>query len=233
MSKLLPFDRFFIYALRDPRTGEPRYIGQSSAGMKRPKAHALPSSEKSHSRHLHNWVCLLKGLGLMYETIVIERFSSAEPLDKAESYWIRTLREQGYRLLNVSDGGGATGLSGRSLSEEHKTALRAGWISRKAKGLVRSREDYAAQGLRTRGRKQSAEWVKKRTDKLRGRSLSGEQKRKLSEALKGRPAPENTARNLRKMSSELTPEYVSWMGRKGSARRWGKEFNEPEPRRTK
>jgi hypothetical protein len=229
MYKLIPINKFFIYVLRDPRTGEPRYIGQSSAGLKRPKSHQLPSSIKSHSRHLHNWITQLKRLNMNYEIVVIERFFSSKPLNQAETYWISTLRKQGYRLLNISDGGGTSGLSGKHLSDEHKSALRIGWQKRKAKGLLRNRESYRIMGLKTRGRKQTSGWIEKRTQKLKGRNLSEEQKTKISYSLKGKPASLNTAANLRKLAEKRTPEYTAWLGRKGAAHRWKKEFTESEP----
>ena len=225
----IPINRFFIYALRDPRTGEPRYLGQSSAGLKRPKSHQLLSSVKSHSRHLHNWISQLKQLGIDYEIIIVERFFSAKPLDRAETYWIATLRSQGYHLLNVSDGGGASGLSGKHLSDEHKAALRIGWQKRKTKGLIRSPESYRLMGLKTRGRKQTATWIENRTVKLRGRTISEEHKTKISSSLKNKPAPYNTATNLRTLAAKRAPEYTAWLGRKGAANRWKKEFIEPEP----
>jgi hypothetical protein len=168
-------------------------------------------------------------MGMEYEIIIVERFFSAAPLDQAETYWIATFRGQGYRLLNVSDGGGAAGLSGKHLSEEHKIALRIGWQKRKSKGLLRNHESYRIMGLKTRGRKQTKGWVESRTAKLRGRTLPEEQKLKISLSLKNRPASPNTASNLRAHAAKRTPEYTAWLGRKGAANRWKKEFTEPEP----
>jgi group I intron endonuclease len=123
----------------------------------------------------------------------------------------------------------AAALTGIPLSEEHKASLRAGWVERKKRGLLRSRESYQTQGVKTKGRKQSPEWVAKRTAKLRGRTLPESQKQQISKTLKGKPASEGTAKNLRKMAAERTPEYTAWLGRKGAAKRWGRPFTEPAP----
>jgi group I intron endonuclease len=59
-----------------------------------------------------------------------------------------------------------------------------------------------------KGKKKSVEWVE------------GRKTRKLSD---------NELRALRDISSRRTPEYISWQGRKGMAKRLGREFNEPKP----
>jgi group I intron endonuclease len=120
-------------------------------------------------------------------------------------------------------------LMGKNLSESHKESLRRGWVSRKEKGWGRHTEEFkSAVGDRFRGKKQSAEWIEKRTSKLRGHTISDEQKAQISKTLKGRPNPKGSA-NLTKASNLRTPEYKSWIGRKGSASKWGKEFSEPKP----
>jgi len=123
----------------------------------------------------------------------------------------------------------AASLTGIPLSEEHKTALRGGWEKRKAKGLLRSRESYEAQGVKTKGRKQSSEWIAKRVEKLKGRTLSETHKQRISKTLEGRSASEGTARNLRIIAAARSSRLTAWLGRKGAAKRWGKEFNEPRP----
>jgi hypothetical protein len=119
--------------------------------------------------------------------------------------------------------------TGIPLPEKHKASLRVGWEKRKEKGLLRTKESYAEQGKKTKGRKQTAAWIEKRTAKLRGRSLPQSQKDQIRKTLEGRPASPGTATNLRAISASLTPEYRSWMGRKGAAKKWGRLFTEPSP----
>jgi hypothetical protein len=229
LQQLAPTDRFLIYGLKDPRDGRLRYVGQSSTGMQRPRSHLQPSSAKEQNPHFRNWISNLKKSEISYTIEVIARLFSAAELDDAEVYWIKTLRTQGLDLLNYSDGGGASGLAGKSLSAEHRLALKAGWIKRKAKGLLRSRASYEAQAIKTKGRKQSSEWVENRARKLRGRTLSDAQKQRISATLKDRPATEGTAKNLRSYSARMTPEYRIWLSKRGAASRWKKEFTDPEP----
>src|SRR5208337_1577288 len=123
----------------------------------------------------------------------------------------------------------ASALKGKPLSEEHKSALRDGWVKRKQKGLLRSKASYKTMGQKVRGRKQSPEWIARRTASLTGRTLSSKQREKISQSLRGRPAAKGTAENLRRMAASLTAEYRTWLGKKGAAKRWNKEFNEPKP----
>lgn len=231
LQKLIPTDRFLIYGLKDPRDGRLRYVGQSSSGMLRPSTHMHPSSAQEQNPHFRNWISNLRKHNIVYVIVIIERFFHTEDLDKAEMYWIKNLRTNGCDLLNYSDGGGAKGLAGKSLSEEHKLALRKGWITRKNKGLIRSKESYILQGEKSKGRTQSKEWIENRAAKLRGRPLSESHKGKLSLSLKGKPASENTAKNLKSMSARMTSEYRGWLGRRGAATRWGLEFTEIPPKR--
>ncbi len=112
---------FFIYALKDPRTDEIRYIGQTSVGMARPLAHALPSTLKRRPAHFRNWVNSMKVSGCTYTVHVLEEFLNPEPLNGAEMRWIAFLRSQGARLINYTDGGG--GIRGFHLPEKARQKI--------------------------------------------------------------------------------------------------------------
>jgi len=166
------------------------------------------------------------------ERIILQHWPSEEEAFEAEKLLIAVYGrvDQGTGVLrNLTDGG--DGGPAWEPSEERRAALRAGWEKRRANGRLRSKESYKVQGEKTRGRKQSREWVLKRAAKLRGRALSKEHKKKLAEALAGKPAPEGTAKNLRRIAASLTPEYRGWLGRKGAAKRWNIKFTDPEPPR--
>lgn len=96
-------------------------------------------------------------------------------------------------------------------------------------GRKHSSETKARMSAVRKGKRQSAEWVEKRTQGFRGRPIPENQRKQISQTLSGRPATEGTARNLRKMSALRTPEYIAWLGRKGAASRWGSDFTEPKP----
>lgn len=94
----------FIYALKDPRTGEVRYIGMTTKGMARPKEHSKLArmGEKTHKA---NWIRQLQALDLEYEIDALEKFTNSEALLRAEVGWITHYRKSGANLTNMTDGG--------------------------------------------------------------------------------------------------------------------------------
>lgn len=104
---------FLIYGLRDPRTNEIRYVGQSRRGLRRAQSHR-------HKYHLEKgwhtpkvkWLRELSSLGLRYEVVVLQYCPTADALNDAEREWVAIGRAAlGNRLLNRTIGGdGAQGL---------------------------------------------------------------------------------------------------------------------------
>lgn len=94
--------RFLVYGLIDPRFGTFRYIGKSSSGMSRPRAHAR-LAKRGHRGYVYNWIRSLLALDLTYEIVVLER-CAADSLDACEIKWIAWYRPFGW-LTNISDGG--------------------------------------------------------------------------------------------------------------------------------
>ncbi len=151
-------DQYLIYSLVDPRNREPRYVGQSSRGAARPNEHKVSSvvSKGTTNPHFRNWVSKLLREGLVYEIVILERFYSAAPLNDAEAFWISTLRQQGYRLLNVKPGGRSS--RGYTHSAEARERMRLAALGNK----------------RCLGRKLSAVTRKKISEKTTGRIASPE-----------------------------------------------------------
>lgn len=112
----------FVYALVDPRTSVPFYVGQTKNGMKRPRQHGR--SDKANARKC----AIIEAVDFQYEIVVLEVLdpSSAleqEPLDQrrcpwdirrhshldaAETWWICFFGRVDYgngSLVNESDGG--------------------------------------------------------------------------------------------------------------------------------
>src|SRR5690349_9842599 len=85
--------KYLVYGLVDPRNHMVRYIGQSSRGMKRPRAHR--SKPQSDQTHCARWVRSLHGQGLDFEIVVLE-CCTEETLDDAECWWIAYGRCSGW-----------------------------------------------------------------------------------------------------------------------------------------
>ena len=180
---------YLIYGLTDPRhfrLGELRYIGKSSSGLKRPKAHLWPSSCRKKT-HLGSWLSTLREVGLLPVIETIQICNSEGELNAAEVSWIAFSRGIGINLTNHTDGGeGKTGL-------KHSDATKEKMASKK-RGKKASLETRA---------KQAAKFVSKETRERmaqakRGTRLSDITKKKVSEAGKGRKHTEDAKSRIRK-----------------------------------
>lgn len=109
--------KYLVYALKDPKTQEIRYIGKSTSGMRRALQHKDSSSLKKIS-HKNNWIKSLLESGLMYQIEILQNCSSNEETLQAEMYWIKFHKEKGTNLTNLTDGG--EGNSGWDMPEETK-----------------------------------------------------------------------------------------------------------------
>jgi len=89
-----PTSKYLIYGLVDPSTNQLRYIGLSTRGIGRPKAHLCdgPAFQKRYENSRFNkyqcWRQSLIKLGIKPEIIVIEECSSIETLNEAEEFYI-------------------------------------------------------------------------------------------------------------------------------------------------
>ena len=174
-----------IYGLVDGDTMELRYIGQTVNREKRLRGHKRSEVNGSKTRlsrwlRKHHW-----------NMIILER----DPLDlnEAEMCWIHDMREQGARLINLTDGGGGM--------------------------LNPSSETRAKMSAWQRGKPRSAETRTKISAALSGKPLSPEHRAKINAALSGKFRGENnpnfgkhhTAKSRAKMSAALR---ASWALRK-------------------
>lgn len=120
--------QYLIYALKDPRDGEYRYVGQSHRGLARPKQHnhKVPAHERTHRA---NWLRNLKAAGLQ-PIIEILTGSVVETIDADEKYWISLLRIATGKLTNHQSGGARSVEFGKKISKaltgrKHSLATRA------------------------------------------------------------------------------------------------------------
>jgi len=110
----------YIYALKDPRDNEVKYIGKTSSPRRRLTEHLSQSSlNKYPQTKVKEWIKEVKALGLKPIMSVLESVESN--WQSQEKFWINQFRENGARLLNHTDGG--EGLT--NCSESTKERLRA------------------------------------------------------------------------------------------------------------
>lgn len=147
-------DKYFIYGLVDPRDGQLRYVGQTSTGMTRVKAHGMPSRYTKYRTRCDIWIRTLHSLGLKYEAIVLEGVCDLGALDEAEVFWIAYLRFVGCNLLNHTDGGG--GIRGLRHTDATKAKMAAS-----NRGKKRTKETCENISIALRGKRRAprpAEW---------------------------------------------------------------------------
>jgi hypothetical protein len=93
-----------IYALVDPRTAFPRYVGKSTEPAKRWRQHLAPWNLERRSKK-NSWLKSLLTEGLEPELDVLDRVPE-EQTNHAEREWISLYREFfGFDLTNGTDGG--------------------------------------------------------------------------------------------------------------------------------
>lgn len=132
----MPAKNYLVYGLLDTREdhlGDVKYVGKSSYGLSRPKAHSYPSSLKKKTR-VANWVIALRNAGKKPEIIVLESIEKKEDLNAAEIFWIELMRLAGANLCNHTKGGDGGGLGrkkGVKLSEKTKENMRQAHLGKK------------------------------------------------------------------------------------------------------
>jgi hypothetical protein len=92
----------FIYALKDPRSDEVRYVGKSDAPARRWRFH---QRDKRSNAHRYRWLQQLKRDGLEPALVILEQCQMAEWPER-ERYWEAYFRAQGARLTNMAPCGG-------------------------------------------------------------------------------------------------------------------------------
>lgn len=114
---------FIIYGLFDPRTGDLRYVGKSTSGLRRAKQHHTRADLRRHGRsHKSSWIKSLLAQGLVPHSQVLLECQTAEELYDIEQQTIAHYRSLGVDLTNMADGG--PGSLGRKMSDETKEKIR-------------------------------------------------------------------------------------------------------------
>jgi hypothetical protein len=221
---------WFIYALKDPRDERIRYVGWTSNPKARLRTHRHDAQRGKY--HRANWLRSLYSIGLEPQLQILEEGTEPRGWHAAERKWIASFRDQGFDLVNLSDGGEgnpghkpskeaverrAAKQRGRKATPEHKAAISAAlkgrdlgneWrrkLSESAKGRRYSDEVYAKAAAKRRGQKRSEEAKQKTAEALRGRTLSQEVRDKIAESLTGRHLTEEHKEKLRLASKGKKP----------------------------
>lgn len=94
----------YIYTLSHPITNEIRYVGKAVNIKLRLQSHIDYARSKNKQRPVSDWINSLLKNNLKPLINIIEETNENDWASK-EVYWIKSLKEQGKRLLNLTDGG--------------------------------------------------------------------------------------------------------------------------------
>lgn len=196
---------WYIYVLKDPRSGSVRYVGWSYDIKKRMSAHI----SSCHRLQTHNarWIKQLLAIGQMPMIETVE-FGTGD-WREAERRWIAHYRNSGINLTNMTDGGEGT----------------LGWHP--------DEDTRRKMSVRQTGRKQTPESTAKTRAALLGRKQSPEHARKLSEARKGRvpwAATNAAAEAVRGSKQSLEHIQKRTAHRKGKPNFVGRKLNPDQVR---
>lgn len=141
----------FIYTLSDPETKEIRYVGKCENPHKRLREHL----NDKRVCHKSSWIKNLKSKGKEPLINIVESCDDNN-WQLRESFWIRKLRSDGFRLTNMNDGG----LGGCSPSPEVIEKIRLSKIGLKRKPFYTEKMRELV-SLRFKGKKKTREQIEK------------------------------------------------------------------------
>lgn len=101
-----------IYFLYDPRDENqtPRYVGKSEVSLSNRLSTHISESKHPARQHWYKsrWFRKLESEGVKPSIKAIETVAPGESWQDRERYWIKTYRDMGYPLTNLTDGGEGT-----------------------------------------------------------------------------------------------------------------------------
>lgn len=213
----------YIYALSDPADGEIRYVGFTSKTVKRRLIEHISEAKEGKLSHRFNWIRSVLSAGRKPVVQILEIVDKDSWAEK-ERHWIRTLRGEGKKLVNATDGGDGSLNLAEDVRRRISEKVSAGLIgNQRRKGVAHTEEDKRkiSDGVK------SSEAYKKGINALRGKSrapMAEETKRKISASKVGKkrkPATDEARRNIaaaqngRRHSEETKAKMSAWqIGRK-------------------
>lgn len=197
---------FFVYEHWRPDKGRCFYVGKGYGNR--------AGFMSKRNRHHQNIQALLRAQGLKVEIRYLVKDVPEEEAFSVERERIRSLRESGISLVNLTEGGEGTAGLVRSAETRAK-------MSRAKKGSVVSEAQKIAHSLRMTGRKQSEETIRKRVEKLRGQVRDASARERMSQSRIGKPfsAEHRRKLSLSHMGHKPAPKTAEGLRRISEARK--------------
>lgn len=159
-----------IYALKDPGTGEVRYIGKTNDLQARMRSHRWDKRNLNVQTHKAHWLRTFDGDPI----VKVLEICTAENWSERERFWIKRFRRGGSRLTNIADGGQTSPVEGRGHTLETKAKMRASAIARGVKPPSRAGATAWNKGIKGVSRANSGSLEKGCTAWNKGKTMSDE-----------------------------------------------------------
>lgn len=228
-SKLTPkvHSRFLVYCLVDPVTDQPRYIGASSIGLRRPKQHLSPANWKLRRTHKECWIAKLSDSGWKPNVAVLSYHTSFQEALDAEVILIASYREQGFSLTNATDGG--FGVSGYRHTEEWKRDNSARLTGRKAtpEHIANAKAGKAAMSPEDK-----AIYSERLSASMKGRVLPREAIDRMAATKRGVPSPQKGRKRTPEQNARNSAAQLGKTMSKESSERKSKSMLAKKIKRT-
>lgn len=200
----------FIYSLIDPITKEIRYIGKANNLKNRLWAHINEARNIKTKSHKNNWIRSLLRKEVKPIINLIEEVSIENWINR-EIYWIAYFKNEGYDLLNMTQGG-ECGI----ISDKCRNALIKYGKRRKKGEYYHTEETKVKIRLKRKNQIITDEQRKKLSERLKGRIITEEHRQKISNALKGIHRPKEQLDRM----TELTCKKVKEIDENGNEKIW-------------
>jgi hypothetical protein len=176
----------FIYGLVDPETRTIRYVGKSNDPYYRLRAKSghVEDARRGFTYHKSNWIRSLLSKGLVPEVIILEPCLKTEWSER-EKCWIKTLREKGFPLTNIHDGGDQPSPVATETLRENGKKLAHWHIEHPDLWELAKKKIGEANKVSLLGKRQDAAAVAKRVATRRKNALERRKKQHIQDTPKG------------------------------------------------
>lgn len=214
-----PIKNVHIYVLKDPETGEVRYVGKTTQSLEKRLYGHLREKNKTYKC---NWINSLQKKNLQPIIESIEK-ASYETWAECEMYWIQFYKELGAKLVNSNAGGlgghnpmaetrAKISFASKNRSQESRQKISDAHKGRKRDDETRTKISNARTGM-----KFSEEHKAKMS--VASKNMSAEHRKKISNAGKGRICSTETRKKLSAAKQNMSAETRAKIGLASTGRK--------------
>jgi len=199
-----------IYVLKHPITNEIRYVGKTKASLKKRLSQHISNVKYEKKNHRKFWIESLLKESLV-PTIQLLESCDENNWKEREIYWIKHLKEQNYRLVNMTDGG-------ETASNNISLIMKNTWKNQEYREK-HSGENHHMKKIENKlkvtgknngmfGKRHSTEALKKISESRKKQVITEHTRKKISLALSNKPKSESHKKNLSLSIKKLNKKQI-------------------------